>query len=158
MPTLYYRRAAYAINEEQKEMALLLDKKGWNPSTILSAIAVIKRPKDEDLPAPGEVIQAIDIVKIEGWAMPRISKAVLIPEADIASWLLWREDALSKAAKSSAKGKITNGEQLLIALHLQGLASDQLSNLKWEDVDLKNMQLHITRGGGEAEDPFVIEG
>jgi len=158
MPTLYYRRAAYAINEEQKEMALLLGKKGWNPSTILSAIAVIKCPKDEDLPAPGEMIQAIDIVKIEGWAIPRISKAVLIPEADIASWLLWREDAFSKAAKSAAKGKITNDEHVLIALHLQGLTADQLSNLKWEDVDLKTMQLHITRGGGEAEDPFVIEG
>lgn len=158
MPIVHYLQKAYAINEEQKELALLLDNYGWNPSTILSAIAVIKRPKDDDLPAPGEVIQAIDIAKIGGWEITKISKAILIPEADIVSWLLSREDAFSKVANGAKEGKITPDEHALIALHLQGLSFDQLSKLEWKDVDLKNMKLVIPRGHGEDEEPFEIDG
>lgn len=158
MPIVHYLQKAYTINEEQKELALLLDNYGWNPSTILSAIAVIQHPKDDDLPAPGEVIQAIDIARIGGWQITKISKAVLVPEADIVSWLLWREDALSKAANGAKEGKITLDEHALIALHLQGLTFDQLSKLKVKDVDLKNMKVRIPRGGGKGEAPFAIEG
>lgn len=158
MPTLKYRQKLYTINEEQKELALLLDNYGWNPSTILSAIAVIKHPKDDDLPAQGEVIQAIDIARIGGWQITKISKAVLVPEADIVSWLLWREDALSKTLKAGNEGKITDEEGILLALHLQGLTFDQISKLKVKDVDLKNMKLKISRGDGEDEEPFAIYG
>ncbi len=158
MPILKYRQNRYAINEQQKELAVFLEHYGWDPSTILSAIAVIKRPKDEDLPAPGEVVQAIDITKMGGWEISKISKAVLIPEADITSWLLWREDALSKARKAAEEGKITFKGASLIALHLQGLSFDQLAELKVKDLDLKNMKVTIPRGDGEDEDPFEIQG
>lgn len=156
MPILKYHQTEYIINEEQKELALLLDEYGWNPSTILSAIAVIKCPKDEDLPAPGEVIQATDIVRLKGWPMTKISKAVLIPEADLVPWLQWRDDAFHKAVEAVKQGKITSPEGAAIAFHLQGLTFDQMSKLKWEDIDLKNMKLTIPRGHGEEEEPFSI--
>ena len=156
MPILKYRQMEYIINEEQKELALLLDEYGWNPSTIASAIAVIKCPKDEDLPAPGEVIQAIDIASLKGWPITKICKAVLIEEVDLVPWLQWREDAFSKAKKAVEKGELTPLEGATIAFHLQGLTFEQMSKLKWKDIDLKNMKLSIPRGDGEDEEPLSI--